>query len=476
MALRPRDRDQIQALHGKINAKYMPKAKTRMAGEEMPAELEPLLREIREEGAEELRQEAIVQAMHPEVSVQGLINGSSKTAEQQVARGLLYEGVMPDVLPADRYAVEDLADRTQLGIAGPFQSDSQVLQGTTGGLVTRMTEDGPEQMLEVYHTPNRTEILSKETEKSLYREWERSDAGQKALDQIYRQVNNPRMRHVTERNVPGLMAEQFNAAVGEYYGQQALKAVGVRPVADNQRSHRVREGLRGPAAAKLAGSDMVSAADSTLGTDRLVENSVGLLHDDIDFSGDYRYVRDNEVKVGDYQTGNPEDTIRLNLLKQVRVDKGQRDNFEGNYSALQGRYKSAGVNPTPEKVIKGMIAQGQLPEIQVGSTYDKGVRGGKALSGTALFEPYNRDRQYRYDEILFGHTDPTRRRRPGGYMPEDLILVDTAKANEAVGQMDVTPYMAGEVNVTPKINDLVAAEAAIRLTDDPRVKQLFGQR
>ena len=454
--------------------KRKPSIMPRMAGEEVPANVAALIDEVQEIGREELKQEAIAQAMHPEVSLSGLMGGSSRTAEQQIARSLLFDGVMPDVLPADRYAVADLADRTQLGVAGPFQSDSTVLQGTTGGLVKQITENGPEDFLEIGHTPNRTEMLSKATARKLYSEWESSPSGQEALNQIYDKVDNPRYRNITERDVPGLMAEQFNAAVGEYYGQQALKAIGVRPVADNQRSTYVQNNERGPYAAKLAGSRYVSPQESTLGTDRLVENSVGLLDDDIDFSGDYRYVRDGKVKVGDYQTGELRDTIRLNLLKSVRTSKEQRDNFERNYNSLSRKYKSAGVNPTPEIIIKGMVAQGQLPEIQIGSRYDRGIRGGKALSGTDLFAPYNKDRQYQYDDILFGHNTPEQRRAPGGYIPRDLILVDADKTNTALGQMNVTPRMGGEVNVTPKIQDLVDAGAAIRLSQDPRVKQLFG--
>ena len=341
MALRPRDRDQIQALHGKVNAKYMPKAKTRMAGEEMPAGLEPLLREIREEGAEELRQEAIVQAMHPEVNVQGLINGSSKTAEQQVARGLLYEGVMPDVLPADRYAVEDLADRTQLGIAGPFQQDSTVRQSTTGGLNSAGE-------LEIQHHPVMTEYLSPQGEDRLYAAWS--------------QLVPPYMRKTN----------QFNAAAGEYYGQQMLKAVGYSPVSDTDRSVR---------------SQRASDRATTEGTDRLIENSRGLLDEEIDRSGDYRYNDpQGNVRVGDYQTGEVRDTIRLNLLKALTPDVAQ--NFKQNYNRGVKQVLGTNDRPTPLNVIDELIQDGTLPPVKQGSE-GRGIRAGKALSGQPYFEEQN---------------------------------------------------------------------------------------
>jgi len=430
MALRPRDRDQIQALHGKINAKYMPKAKTRMAGEEMPAGLEPLLREIREEGAEELRQEAIVQAMHPEVSVQGLINGSSKTAEQQVARGLLYEGVMPDVLPADRYAVEDLADRTQLGIAGPFQQDSTVRQSTTGGLNSAGE-------LEIQHHPVMTEYLSPQGEDRLYAAWS--------------QLVPPYMRKTN----------QFNAAAGEYYGQQMLKAVGYSPVSDTDRSVR---------------SQRASDRATTEGTDRLIENSRGLLDEEIDRSGDYRYNDpQGNVRVGDYQTGEVRDTIRLNLLKALTPDVAQ--NFKQNYNRGVKQVLGTNDRPTPLNVIDELIQDGTLPPVKQGSE-GRGIRAGKALSGQPYFEEQNPLRQYRYDDVLYGHSTPARRESRGGYIPEDVILVDAAKANDAMGLVIPSVMTHGGMrekgaDAAPKINDLIRLGAAQRLTDDPRIKQLL---
>tara|TARA_R110002050_G_scaffold1968_1_gene12174 strand:+ start:4110 stop:5405 length:1296 start_codon:yes stop_codon:yes gene_type:complete len=430
MALRPRDRDQIQALHGKVNAKYMPKAKTRMAGEEMPAGLEPLLREIREEGAEELRQEAIVQAMHPEVNVQGLINGSSKTAEQQVARGLLYEGVMPDVLPADRYAVEDLADRTQLGIAGPFQQDSTVRQSTTGGLNSAGE-------LEIQHHPVMTEYLSPQGEDRLYAAWS--------------QLVPPYMRKTN----------QFNAAAGEYYGQQMLKAVGYSPVSDTDRSVR---------------SQRASDRATTEGTDRLIENSRGLLDEEIDRSGDYRYNDpQGNVRVGDYQTGEVRDTIRLNLLKALTPDVAQ--NFKQNYNRGVKQVLGTNDRPTPLNVIDELIQDGTLPPVKQGSE-GRGIRAGKALSGQPYFEEQNPLRQYRYDDVLYGHSTPARRESRGGYIPEDVILVDAAKANDAMGLVIPSVMTHGGMrekgaDAAPKINDLIRLGAAQRLTDDPRIKQLL---
>ena len=427
MALRP---NVIADLHGRVNPKYAPKPKQRMAGEEVPEGLEPLLKEIREEGAEELRQEAIVQAMHPEVSVQGLMDGTSRTAEQQVARGLLFDGTMPDVLPADKYAVADLTDRTQLGIAGPFQSDSTVRQSTTGGLNSAGE-------LEIQHRPVMTEYLSPQGEDKLYAAW----------SQLVPQY---------QRN-----AGQFNAAVGEYYGQQMLKSLGYSPVSDTDRSVRSRR---------------ASDRATTEGTDRLIENSRGLLDEEIDRSGDYRYYDpQGNMRVGDYQTGEVRDTVRLNLLKALTESDASA--FKQNYNRGVRAVLATNDRPTPLKVIDELVQDGTLPPVKQGSE-GRGIRAGKGLSGQPYFEEQNPLRQFRYDDVLYGHSTPARRDSRGGYIPEDVILVDAAKANDVMGLVIPSVMTHGGryekgADAAPKINDLVRLGAAQRLTDDPRIKQLL---
>ena len=425
MALRPRrqlDSSEFVGLQ-----KTSPK---RMAGDEMPQEVIDIIDELQEEAKEELRQEALVQAMHPEVSLEGLINGTSRTAEQQVARSLLFDGVMPDVLPADRYAVADLADRTQLGVAGPFQADSTVLQSTTGGI-------DPEGNLAVQHHPVRTEMLSPAGEDRLFAAWS--------------QLVPPHQR----------TAMQFNAAVGEYYGQQMLKAIGNTPVSDRDRSKRSRQ---------------ASDRATTEGTDRLIENSRGLLDEEIDRSGDYRYYDpQGNLRVGDYQTGEVRDTIRLNLLKALTPDVAQ--DFKQNYRRGVEQVLATNDRPTPLNVIDELIQDGTLPPVKRG-TAGVGIRAGKALSGQPYFADQNPLRQFRYDDVLFGHTSKDRRGKRGGYIPEDVILVDASKANDVMGLKipNVMTHGMGRdrgADAAPKINDLIRLGAAQRLTDDPRIKQLL---
>ena len=417
-----------------------------MAGE-VSASLDKLIKEIRDEGREELKQEAIVQMIHPEVSIDGLIGGTSRTAEQQVARELLFDGKMPDVLPADLYSASDLTDKSELGIAGPYQQDSAIKQSTTGGLNSKGE-------LEIEHRPIRTEYLTEDAEERLFKEWQR--------------LNNSTSR----RN--------FNAGIGEYYGQQALKAVGNTPVPDDQRSFRVRQGKRNDYSEGRRIVKLVEAGDSTLGTDRLIENSVGLLNPDIDQSGDYRYVSpEGYLTVGDYQTGELRDTVRLNLLKSL--SPGVADTFRQKYPRGVEILREKGLKPTPDNVVRLMLDDGILPPVKQ-QARDSGIRGGKALSDSPTFREANVDDQYRYNEYLFGHGQKENLDQPYGYMPEEMILVDLGAANRALGDKPSPIMVHGNrraryddmgADVAASISDLVEAGAAKRLSEDPRVKQLL---
>lgn len=447
-----------------------PKDKVRKAGAVFSeGALDDLLEEITElapapadgYAAEQLKQKAIVQQMRPEVDVEALIRGDSRTAEQQVARALLFDGVVPTSLPADNYRVQDLADKSQLGIAGPFQSDSRVRQSTTGGMVERMTEDGPEKFLEVERRPILTEYLTPETEAKLYSSW--------------RQLN-PHENEYARRN--------FNALGGEYYGQQILKAMGASPVSDSQRSAAVLDRLRTNPANPYERGDRIplEAEYSTQGTDRLIENSVGLLSPEIDRGGDFRYLSNSgEVTVGDYQTGltemrgRPVDTVRLNLVKSMKgATREEVRNFSQNYASTARMLQDNGIAATPDAVI-GAMADVTLPPTKRGS-YGEGIRGGKMLSGLNTFGRYNEEDQFRYDTVLYGMQAPGVRDRPRGMVPEEVIFLDNRKANEGLEKMRLLPSISPsgeEINVTPKIKDLARYGAAARITSDPRVKQLL---
>lgn len=392
-----------------------------------------------DEAEEEIRQRNIAQAVHPEVKLDALIDGTSKTTEQQIARRLVFgDGKLGRVasLPPDRFRGEDLRVN-QLGIDGQIKPDSTVFGGTTA----QISDD----VVTVNRNNVLTEYLSPEAEESLFKAWSNLH--------------------------PGEDRKMFNADVSEYYGQQMLRTVGAQPVADNDRSTKVQAGIRkDPGAAP----ERLPQSQSTKGTDRLVENSVGLLSPDIDLSGDFRYMMDGEIRVGDHQTGQPRDTVRLNLLKAASGPGTSTNALQKNWDLAAQRMASVGSTPTASKIIESLVRQDKLPPVKRGST-GKGIRAGKTMSSDPMFLDQNRESQFRYDDILFAHTDEKLRSEPRGYIPSDVVLVDARKAGDAIGVMpsDIIYSHQGSVNATPKISDLIGAGAAKRLTDDPRIKQML---
>lgn len=401
-------------------------------------ESEYRLAALLDEAEEAIRQKNIVQEVHPEIKVDALINGTSKTTEQQIARRLVFgDGKLGRKanLPPDKIRGKDLRVY-QLGIDGPIKPDSTVYGGTTAQIENDVVTVNRNNIL--------TEYLSPEAEEKLFEQWSKLN--------------------------PGESRKNFNADVSEYYGQQMLRTVGAQPVSDNDRSEKVRAGIRkDPNKAR----ESLPLSQSTKGTDRLIENSVGLLSPDIDLSGDFRYIMDGKIRVGDHQTGEPRDTIRLNLLKAAYGPGTDTRSLRANWMQQAQRLASVGSTPTASKIIAGLIAQGKLPAIKRGRD-GLGVRAGKAMSSDPMFLHQNNESQFRYDDILFAHTDEKLRSQPRGYIPSDVVLVDARKAGDAIGVMPASIYSdRGSVNVTPEIKDLIAAGAAKRLTDDPRIKQLL---
>ena len=403
-----------------------------------------------DEAQELTAQRQIAQAVHPEVKLDALIEGKSQTTEQQIARRLVFgDGKLgrKGSLPPDRFRGEDLRVR-QLGVDGQIKPDSVVAGGTTANMV--------DDVVNVQRNGVLTEFLSPMAEEKLFREWS--------------QLN------------PGEGRDKFNADLSEYYGQQILRTVGAQPVNDADRSDKVKENVRmnyedgeiNPRTGRrMSFRERLPASESTAGTDRLVENSVGLLSRDIDLSGDFRYMMDGQVRVGDNQTGEPRDTVRLNLLKAALGPGTDTNSLQANWSKQSQILQSIGVQPTTEKIIESLVAQGKLPPIKQGSQ-GRGIRAGKAMSSSPMFRDQNKESQFRYDDILFAHTEKDLRDKPRGYIPSDVVLVDARKAGDALGLMPSTIYShQGSVNATPKIKDLIAAGAAQRLSDDPRVKQLL---
>ena len=78
-----------------------------------------------DEAQEMMAQRQIAQAVNPEVKLDALIDGTSQTTEQQIARRLLFgDGKLGRMgsLPPDRFRGEDLRV-SPLGVDGPIKPD-----------------------------------------------------------------------------------------------------------------------------------------------------------------------------------------------------------------------------------------------------------------------------------------------------------------------------------------------------------------
>ena len=176
----------------------------------------------------------------------------------------------------------------------------------------------------------------------------------------------------------------------------------------------------------------------------LIENSLGILGDETDLSGDYRYMKDGKLVVGDYQTGelNPnkqflkDQDLNINLLKAAILENAQAENFAQNYMEARSRLENQfGKVPRLSDIFNVMIREGNLPQLEQGTyhttTGTPGIRAGKALSSSNTVGRLNYGRnpeigrQYRYDNILYGLSDPVRMRKIGGAVPQELVRLDT---------------------------------------------------
>ena len=134
-------------------------------------EAELRLSRLVDEAEEELTQETIAQAVHPEVKIDALIDGTSVTAEQQLARRMLFgDGKLGRVgtLPPDRFRGEDLRVH-QLGVDGPIRPDSVVVGGTTADMNSGV--------LNVHRNGVLTEYTGPKTEEILFSQWSQLNPG-----------------------------------------------------------------------------------------------------------------------------------------------------------------------------------------------------------------------------------------------------------------------------------------------------------
>ena len=353
------------------------------------------------------------------------------------------------------------------GIAGPFQPDSNVRMHTEYGNTGDALLDADAAQYGLRELGINTEYLSPEGAQDLYKRWAAEvQPTQRRGDKRQDTVNN------------------FNRFLGEYYGQQALKLAGARPVADRDRSYNVRmDNGRNP--------------NSTLGTDRLIETNASLLGGDVGRpAGDYRYAfPDGTIGVGDYQvstfTNNPlEAEVRLQMMKGSAMPKEMRRGFVDNL-----RQEAQGAKSIDEALFK-MKQRGLLPELSQGEIKqnrarpgDSGMRAGKMLSDAWFMGAANmNDRngnpgQHRYQHVLFGINDAAKQESMPGVVPSAFYDVNAEAARrymaENAGTADIrindNPLNGdGSTYYLEKARDLLNAGVATNLAEAyPTINQLL---
>ena len=425
------------------------------------------------------------------VKAEHLLDPSSKmmTSEMQRNRDLIMHGRLPDSPYPDRFAGASLIDdyRGELGIDGPYRDASEVRGTTSVGagidpifaddLVNEYKGKNKNALKNVKRDGVRTEYLTPEDTEELYKLWAKS----------VEQENADRAAVAQSRGWDNWLnadinKTQFENFASEYYGQQALKVAGMRPVADSQR-YRYGQGSK------------------TVGTDRLLEMSRGLTDSELELAADLRYLdKQGNVRVADHQHGSrvgiefptmeelegtgashrdntpeglvakePNQSININVLKGDTFGN-DRQRFAGDLIAAARRRASVGASTNLDDLMKDIEAQ-QGIRPKRGKPYPNDVnkyRAGKLLSSGKVSGRQNGLHQYRIDDLLYGIGDNWTQGTAYRMIPDNYLLVDTEKAREEVGRQMATgeskglywPYGGNKATISPTIKSLKDAGAA----------------
>ena len=443
----------------------------RMAGEKVPKKVSDLIDEVRglidekdENNLEALTQFARLQTMLPNVNLEGVMAGTSRIAEADLARQLYQTGTVGPIR-RDDIAFKDMMGYKGQTVMNEVDRQKKILPGSRLGITLDVTPEQRQMLAEgsvpVFDRtssggkPVLTEYPTREGLEYLYREWLKSPRSETA-----RKTAN--YKPDWERD--DYLMQQFNEALGEYTGQQALRTLGFSSVSDADRSSR-----------QLTSGPTIT----TRGTDRLIENSRGLTTREKPGSGDYRaYDPEGELYVGDYQTGESSNQINVQIMKALQMDKELKDSFEKNFVNTKNLIEAKGIKPTTSKILKTMEAKGMLPATQTDEYHlgrMAGMRAGKLLSGTQEYAENNPDRQYRYDGILYGIGDRGDKLKIGGHLPKRMLLADNSRVNRELPQV-ATPRVQGKtIYARVRPQDLIDRGALIDITQDPRIQQLLDR-
>lgn len=361
--------------------------------------------------------------------------------------------------PVAPYREVSGADVQGRGIDGPFKNDSTVRLHTEYGKTNDPVLAPDAEQYGIRETGLRTEYLSPKGAQSLYREWA---PGQ------YENQRTP---------------EHFNRSVAEYYGQQALKLAGNKPVADKDRSYNVRDG-----SSRRNPEGLRNHPNSTLGTDRLIETNASMIGRDVGQpAADYRYqtpagnIRVGDMQVATYERNPAEAAVRLQVLKGSKMRPEQEKRFAGNLIAAA---KETG---DIDQALQLMHQRRQVPSLSRGeikrshTNKPDGMRAGKMTSDAPFMGSENFNDQHRYQHVLYALQERERLGNTLGTPPTHYVDIDTGAArvfmNDNAERIKLMANMGsndGSALLHSNVAELIKAGVGTNMADAyPQIRQLL---
>lgn len=353
--------------------------------------------------------------------------------------------------PVAPYRTASGADVQGLGIDGAFKPDSTIRLHTEYGKTNDPVLAPDAEQYGIRETGLKTEYLSPQSTQALYQQWAPA-------------------QYETQRTT-----DHFNRAVAEYYGQQALKLAGNKPVADRDRSYNIRK-------------DRGRSRNTTLGTDRLIETNASMIGGDVGRpAADYRYqtpagdIRVGDMQVATYDRNPTEASVRLQALKGSKMQPEQERRFAGNIVAAA---KQSG---DIDQALQLMHQRGQLPSLSRGEIKrghrgkPDGMRAGKMTSDAPFMGSENFNDQHRYQHVLYALQQRDAQANTLGAVPTHYVDVDTAAArvfmNDNAERIKLMANMGsrdGSALLHSNVAELMRAGVGTNMADAyPQIRQLL---
>ena len=367
------------------------------------------------------------------VDFDDIVNKTDVTvsAEQQILNEYLKRGSIPEAAPPDRTYGADYND-THLplrGIDGEIKYDSEV-RGHTQYLDTPIEVMGVK-MPAVDRMNVNSEYFSDRGREESFNQWA---ANEKASD---------RARGITDRtyNPSG-----FNTKMLEYYAQQGHLLAGYLPVPNHLRSYHSNQ-------AYLNGKP-----GSTMGTDRLIENTDRISTPEVTEAQDLRMLNPNmphddlnAVMVRDVEGLKEGRNARINLIKKNNISERELNNLRWRIPYMS-QASTKGRAMSIDSIMQRLNNQenSMFGQPVVGNKdlryVNPAFRAGKFMSNTEWAGQHNGTGNFR---ALFPGQQVSQ------FQMDDMVFAQRRGADNDLNERSTIPYNLLEVN-GPATRDMLA--------------------